>query len=236
MFKDIKKYVINLKRNPERLKLMLEEIQYMGIDVEIREGIDTHSHVGCALSHLEVIKMAKEQGLDKVMVMEDDLFFMPYAKSLLKDLEEGLRGMDYSVLNLSPSIHRPVSKRYNLLLDISDLPPKEEKHRDIFSTGCIIYSKEIYDELLNYDDMIAVDELLANSIYPSYQSYIPILPICCQHNNYSEVSGDFYNNFFIQTYNWNGYCPTKLPTNYFDFNYVKKIREKGDVNYKTILN
>ena len=33
----------------------------------------------------------------------------------------------------------------------------------------------------------------------------------------SDVSNDFYDNFYLQTYNWNQYCPTKIPNEYYDF-------------------
>ena len=128
MFDGVKKYVINLKKRPNRLEHMVKEMNYMGFNFEI-------------------IKIAKEQNLDKVFVMEDDIFFMPYAKSLLIDLEKTLEIVDYGVLNLNMSIHRPlnVSDKSNLLLDLTSLPPKDEnKHRGIFGTGFMVYTKNMY--------------------------------------------------------------------------------------------
>ena len=144
MFDGVKKYVINLKKRPNRLEHMVKEMNYMGFNFEVFEGIERNSHEGCALSHIEIIKIAKEQNLDKVFVMEDDIFFMPYAKSLLIDLEKTLEIVDYGVLNLNMSIHRPlnVSDKSNLLLDLTNLPPKDEnKHRGIFGTGFMVYTK-----------------------------------------------------------------------------------------------
>lgn len=236
MFKETEKYVINLKKRPERLENMVKELNYMGFNFNIFEGIDMNSHVGCAMSHLEIIKIAKEKNLDKVIVFEDDIFFMPYAKSLISDLDKELENIDYSVLNFNLSIHRPLnlSEKSELLIDLTNLPPKEEKHRGIFGTGFMVYTKEMYDKMSEYDSTYAIDEFLDKHIYPNFQSYTSILPVCCQLNNYSDVSGNFYRNFFTQTYNWSSYCPVKLPNSYFDFDHVNKIKNKGDIHYKNL--
>jgi GR25 family glycosyltransferase involved in LPS biosynthesis len=238
MFDNIKKYVINLKKRPNRLNHMVKEMNYMSFDFEVFEGIERNSHEGCALSHIEIIKRAKEQNLDRVIVMEDDIFFMPYSKSLLIDLEKTLETVDYSILNLNMSIHRPlnVSEKSNLLLDLTNLPPKDEDiHRGIFGTGFMVYTKEMYDEVEKYDSMYAIDQFLDKHIYPKYQSYSTVLPICCQLNNQSDVSGGFYNNFYTQSYNWNVYSPIKIPNSYRDQNHVMKIRDENEINYKSIL-
>ena len=76
MFNKTKKYVINLKKRPERLELIKKEFEYIGFnDVEVFEGIDLNSHVGCALSHLEIIKKAIEEDLENVIVLLYSLTF-----------------------------------------------------------------------------------------------------------------------------------------------------------------
>jgi GR25 family glycosyltransferase involved in LPS biosynthesis len=239
MFNEIKKYVINLKKRPERLELVKKEFDYIGYDVEVFEGIDLGSHVGCAKSHLEIIKLAMRDNLESVVVFEDDIIFMPYAKSLLDDISLDLKNIYYGALNFNPSIHRPlnISNESSLLLDITNKPPKQEKHRGVFGTGFMIYHKSVYESMLDYDNhmVIAIDEFLENKIYSKYQSYSPILPICAQYNNESDVSGGFYNNFYTQTYNWNEYCPNKIPPTFYDQSKVLSLKENGDMDYKTIL-
>ena len=238
MFNKTKKYVINLKKRPERLELIKKEFEYIGFnDVEVFEGIDLNSHVGCALSHLELIKKAIEEDLENVIVFEDDIVFMPYAKSLLDDIEKIVDGNYFGTLNLNPSIHRPLlqSGISDLLIDITNKPPKQENHRGVFGTGFMVYNKSVFQDMLKYDEMIAVDEFLENEIYSKYQSYTSILPICGQRNNQSDVSGGFYNNFYTQTYNWNSYCPKKIPNNFMDMSYILDNRDVS-IDYKTILN
>lgn len=239
MLNNIKKFVINLKKRPERLELVKKEFEYIGYDVEVFEGIDLGSHVGCAKSHLEIIKIAMRENLESVVVFEDDIIFMPYAKSLLNDIDIVLNNLSYGSLNFNPSIHRPlnVSNQSSLLLDITNKPPKQENHRGVFGTGFMVYHKSIFESMMNYENhmVIAIDEFLENQIYSNFQSYSPILPICAQMNNQSDVSNGFYNNFYTQTYNWNAYCPNKIPNGYMDQDYIMKIKEIEDINYKTIL-
>jgi GR25 family glycosyltransferase involved in LPS biosynthesis len=238
MIIETKKFVINLKRRPDRLDLVKKEFDYIGFDnVEIFEGVDKSSHVGCALSHLEIIKKAIDLKLENVIVFEDDIIFMPYAKSLIADINNVLQNISFSVLNFNPSIHRPlnISKENNLLIDLTNKPPKNENHRGVFGTGFMIYNKSIYEKMFEYNDYYAIDEFLENEIYSKYQSYTSILPICCQSNNISDVSGgNFYNNFYTQSYNWNNYCPQKIPQQYTDQDYVLKNRKVG-IDYKTLL-
>ena len=237
MFNNIKKYVINLKKRPERLELIMKEFEYMGIkDVVVFEGIDLNSHVGCAKSHLEIIKKSIDEDLDNVIVFEDDIVFMPYAKSLLNDIELTLKDRYFGTLNLNPSIHRPLemSKDCDLFMDITNKPPKEEKHRGVFGTGFMVYNKSVFQDMFKYDVMIAIDEFLENEIYSKYQSYSPLLPICGQRNNQSDVSNGFYNNFYVQTYNWNSYCPNKIPNSFMDMEYVLNNRDKI-MDYKILL-
>ena len=94
-FNELPKFVINLQSRPENLEKIRKELDYMGWDWERFEAVNRGNYMGCTLSHLEVIKIAKERGYkrvmeiaknrnyEKVMVIEDDCTFMPYAKSFL---------------------------------------------------------------------------------------------------------------------------------------------------------
>ena len=82
--KKIKKIVINLKRRPDRLEKFSREMEYMGWDYNIFEGIDTGGYDGCALSHLKIIEEFLKTDDEHIMILEDDCFFMPYAKNQLE--------------------------------------------------------------------------------------------------------------------------------------------------------
>lgn len=94
-------YIINLKRRPERMKKMIEQMEKFEItDYEFIEAVDgsdeetqkefekekennkyktennrfivTNGHYGCLKSHMKAISKAKEEKLENVMILEDD--------------------------------------------------------------------------------------------------------------------------------------------------------------------
>ena len=142
-FNEIPKFVINLETRPDNLELIKKEMDYIGWKFEKFNAVNRNSYMGCTLSHLEIIKIAKERGYDRVMVIEDDCVFMPYAKSLLDDIEKQIEGIEFGVFNITPTLNRKVnvSDKYDLLLDITNIPPKEDHLTETFATNILIYDK-----------------------------------------------------------------------------------------------
>lgn len=234
---NLPKFVINLKRREDRLKHIQKELQYIGWDYEVFEAVDENSHLGCALSHLGIIKIAKERGYKSVMVIEDDCSFMPYAKDFINTIESNTNEIDFAVCNLSPTLNRPLlqSNVSDLFLDITNMPEKMEHHRDIHATNMIIYNESIYDDLFDVGTdkyypphYYAIDEFIAKFITPVKQSYSTILPVAPQMSDWSDVSQGNYGNFYMQTYNWNAYSPCKIPSEFLDFDKNQSTKENKE--------
>jgi hypothetical protein len=243
IFTDAPKFVVNLERRKDRLESIKKEMDYVGWDYEYFPAVDTNSHVGCTRSHLEVIKLAKERNYEKVLVVEDDCTIMPYAKSLIEQMERDSDGLEFAVINLAPTINRPVniSSKSKWFLDITNLPPKEEHHRGIFATNMIMYHNSIYDKVLEIEDpskigYYAIDDFIYQFVTSKYQSYVPIIPIGPQISDWSDVSHGLYNNFYTQTYNWNLYSPKKIPNTYLNLGEIKKLKDENlhkDFSYES---
>jgi len=235
IFTDAPKFVVNLERRPDRLESIKKEMEYIGWDYEYFKAVDTNSHVGCTRSHLEIIKIAKERNYEKVLIIEDDCTIMPYAKSLIEQIESETKDFEFAVCNLAPTINRPVrrSEKHPLFIDITNLPPKGEHHRGIFATNMIMYHHSIYDDVLQIEDpqklgYYAIDDFIYQFITSVKQSYIPLLPIGPQISDWSDVSGGVYNNFYTQTYNWNLYGPMKIPGEFLNLGQNKIIKENKE--------
>lgn len=233
-FNEIPKFVVNLERRPDRLEKVKKEMEYIGWDYEIFQAIDTNSYMGITLSILEIIRIAKSRKYPRVMVIEDDIGFMPYAKDLLGQLENKCQDLQFGVFNLAPTLNRPinVSLENNFLLDMTNLPEKQPNHRDIYACNMIIFDESIYDELFNIKDVAfpsgdyfyAIDDFIYQFIITKNQSYCPLLPVAPQGNDESNISGGIYNNFYLQTYNWNLFSPTKIPNEFMDQYKNQEIR------------
>jgi len=225
-FNDIPKFVVNLERRPDRLEKVKKELDYIGWDYEIFKAIDTNSYMGITRSILEIITIAKERNYSRVMIIEDDIGFMPYAKDLLNKLEEACEGLDFGILNLSPTLNRFInrSETNELLLDMTNLPPRPEHLRDIYACNTLIIDSSVYDEMFKIsetafpsgDFFYAIDDYIFQFIIQKYQSYCPVLPVAPQGKDISNISDGEYNNFYLQTYNWNLYSPTKIPSEFLD--------------------
>lgn len=239
-FSEIPKFVINLETRPENLENIRKEMDYIGWEWERFNAINRGDYMGCTLSHLEIIKIAKERGYKRVMVIEDDCIFMPYAKSFLEKIEEQIGDIEFGVFNVTPTLnrHMNVSEKYGTLLDLTNLPPKQnENHTETHATNMMIYDVSVYDEIPKIstipvgsggDYYHPIDGYLAKFIYPNFQSYSPILPIAPQRRSYSDVSQGMYNNFYTQTYNWNLYGPMKIPNEFLNLGQNKIIKENKE--------
>lgn len=234
---NIPKFVINLKKRPDRLEHIKKEMDYIGWDYELFNAIDLGNHVGCTMSHIEILKISKQKGYESVMIIEDDSTFLPYSKDLINLIENETDDFEYGIINLSPTLNRPVNRSTDnpLFLDITNLPIKEEHHRGIFATNAIIYHNSIYDlviDLENPDKLnyYAIDDYIYQFILPKKQSYSPILPLCPQMSSWSDVSNGEYNNYYTQTYNWNLYSPCKIPSNYLTHSDILEIKNKKQHN------
>jgi hypothetical protein len=237
-FNEIPKFVINLERRPDRLEKVKREMEYIGWDYEVFKAIDTNSYMGITLSILEIVTIAKEKKYPRIMIIEDDIGFMPYAKDFLNKLEEKCEGLTFGVFNLSPTHNRFINRCPNneLLLDMTNLPEKPEHLRDIYACNMLILDESIYDELFKIkenafgsgDFFHAIDDFIFKFIIQKFQSYCPILPIAPQGHDLSNISDGVYNNFYLQTYNWNLYSPAKIPSEYLNQHTNEEIKNKNE--------
>ena len=234
-FNELPKFVVNLETRPDRLEDIKFELDYIGWDYEVFSAVNKNSYMGCTLSHLGIINIAKERGYKRVMVIEDDCDVMPYSKLFIEDLEKQIDGIEFGVMNLAPTLNRPmnISEKYNMLLDLTNLPLKpHDRLTETFATNILIYdvsSFQLVENIKEYafqsgDYVLPIDEQLVKHVYPVVQCFAPVLPIAPQKNSYSDVSHGMYNNFDTQTYNWNQYSPIKIPRQYLNESENKKIK------------
>lgn len=109
-------YLINLKRCPERLIQFAKEAQEYGIDFEIFEAVEHEiGSYGCSLSHIEIIKKAKAEGLKNVLIFEDDCIFL-YPKKYVWEAVKKFFTTDCDVFYLGSNLVWDENKKYSKCL------------------------------------------------------------------------------------------------------------------------
>lgn len=95
-------FCLNLDRRPDRKQQAIAEFSKFGIDVQFISGVDgkeleivnktssdglpvSNGDMGCTLSHLKMIQLAKERGYKTVLIFEDDVELPPVFNSIIED-------------------------------------------------------------------------------------------------------------------------------------------------------
>jgi len=98
---------INLDKRTDRRKEIEDELRKIGIRnfqrfpaVEHKDGA-----IGCAYSHLNVLKEAKEKNYKNVLIFEDDFEFTVSKKEFWK-LMDAIKGLDYDVIMFGYALNK----------------------------------------------------------------------------------------------------------------------------------
>jgi GR25 family glycosyltransferase involved in LPS biosynthesis len=148
-------FYINLKRRPDRLEQINQELEKHGIGAELVEAIDgndleqptvasadglmpSRGDIACALSHAKVCRMAKERGLRNYLVVEDDAVFAKEFDFLFSGIIEILPS-DYDIVYLGGSHNeKAIPITHNIV-----------RGTKIFTTHAIGVRETMYDALID---------------------------------------------------------------------------------------
>jgi glycosyl transferase family 25 len=129
-------FYINLDRRTDRRAEVEQEFAKIGLTVERFPAVDySPGSIGCNLSHIAVLKLAKARGYESVMIFEDDFEF-------LVSKEEWNRQ-----ISLLPTSYDVVMVSYNLL---QSTPHSETflRVQEVQTTSGYIVHSRFYDTLI----------------------------------------------------------------------------------------
>jgi glycosyl transferase family 25 len=107
-------YVINLDRRPDRLDEFTVEMEKIGLPFKRFAAIDRKSGIlGCGLSHLAVLKEARDLGLKNVLIFEDDFSFAVGKEEFWEKMAD-LSGTEFDVCMLGYALQH--YRAHNTLL------------------------------------------------------------------------------------------------------------------------
>lgn len=142
-------YIINLKERIDKWEKISDQLKKSEILNPIRfEGIwEKPGWRGCAFSHLNLIKMAKDKGLEYIIVFEDD------TEIISDNFDENFRELmvylkeqkDWAIFNGNPS--NMIAQRNQKIITLKKKPHVVSYERGQ-TTNFMIYSSRVYDKML----------------------------------------------------------------------------------------
>ena len=171
MFSKENTFVISLKKRQDRRERCLKEIP---VPFQFFDAVENENGtIGCALSHLSVIKKAKELGLEYVFIMEDDALF-------LRDFEVPELPHDWEMLFFGGAVNKIYDEYYYHWKRVSN-----------WYAHAYVVKKEYYDEILSeapkYLNKYAIDEYYCEILHPKINSYVIYPTLISQKEDYSDI-------------------------------------------------
>lgn len=133
-------YYINLEHRKDRKEHVESELNKMGWSNYNRFNAIKHidGRVGCSMSHLSILKLAKEQNLEYVVIIEDDILFTrpDWFNNKLNELLN--KNIEWDVLLLASNL-LVVNKEEDFIYNVK---------RGATTTGYIV-KNHYFDKLIN---------------------------------------------------------------------------------------
>lgn len=177
---DLPVCVINLKERIERLNRTEKEFEKFGITSYTRiEGIrEAPSHKGIAKSHINAIKLAKENKWPYVLVCEDDIYFQSERSREYADICFNNIPTDWNILlggiYTTASEMKPYNNCWSKTLEFSAL------HFYVVNENC-------YDHIINnYDEVTHIDRWMANPRKGNLNCYVATPCFAIQYDGFSD--------------------------------------------------
>lgn len=184
-FNKIKKYCINLEKRTDRRDTVSKEFKRVGLEVEFWSAIDgsklsislTSSKVdeynakgilGCLMSHVNLIKHAKETNQEYIVLFEDDIFFCEDFSERIQIIEKQDFDMFYLGGHFGEMGVIPTNDQYIF------------KAKAVSGTYAYIIRNTIYDYIIdNTSDSWGMDQFYVELAQKRFNclAFIPF-PVC----------------------------------------------------------
>jgi glycosyl transferase family 25 len=150
-------YIINLPERLDRRREMNQELKKFEISdlskyVKFFSAIKPHEKddfpsigaKGCFLSHLEILREAREKGLNNVLILEDDLSFTSLLIANQSTIINELQGLDWDIVYLGHRVIFPTNRQVCF----------EKYHDPLMTTHFLAINKQTISQLVDFFEEI----------------------------------------------------------------------------------
>ena len=173
-------YIINLEHRKDRRAAAEQEI--LKLDLEkytvISALTGSNPSEGCTLSHQYCIQLAKENNLEYVLILEDDVIFEKNVQEVFRNAFREVQAYPWSILYLGCNVKGSVQKiKQNL-----------GKVVQANTTHAYVIHKRFYDTVLALDDYSVIIDLQYRQLSYKYDMFTCIPLVAFQTPNHSDIS------------------------------------------------
>ena len=160
---------INLDKHIEKRNLIENQLRYFALPFERFSAINNPYYgIGCAESHLAVLKMAREKKYKNILIFEDDFVFTVTKEEFENEMTNLFTQVpDFDVCMLAYNLQKgDVSQEYPFLL----------KNIEAQTTSAYLVNHTIYDDLINlYEESnVLLEKTKQHWIYANDQIWKPM--------------------------------------------------------------
>lgn len=188
-------YCINLDSRPDRWAAAWEQFRDVGIEERVvrfagivPEGGPTGE--GCARSHLEIVRMARDAGHGNVLVLEDDVSFARDARNTLRQTLEQPRSVRWDVLYLGATALKP----------LRNVSANVVRIQHCYASHALCYNASIFEYVLS--DLKPAEHLidvwLRRQVQVNFRCYGAYPLVATQTPGFSNILGHDVEYSFMQ--------------------------------------
>lgn len=176
-------YCINLDERQDRWVSAKKEFELIGISNYERFSAIKNDigHIGCRDSHIEVIKDAKKNNYNKILILEDDFVFINKNKNLIDSILKQLSNVEWELFYFGATVHlydgKLVTVDENLVLT-----------NFAYTTHSYAVNSNVFDFIIeNGKNHEIIDVFYNSNIVINKKTFISNPMICLQRESYSNV-------------------------------------------------
>jgi GR25 family glycosyltransferase involved in LPS biosynthesis len=194
-------YVINLKSREDRKNIFLNNVKNYDVNVNFFEAVEhKKGFLGCSLSHLYLIQYAKNKNLPYIIVMEDDSKILVNNEKFIEYMEILTSNLDkWEIFNGSPTF----GHKYNTNEITFNKSFDDKLIYTLWgqSTSFMIYNRNVYDKLLNYDFSKEIDLYISEKFIQIMTRHEPFSTQICSYSDIeNKTSPKTYEEYFAKIY------------------------------------
>ncbi len=189
---DVPIWVLNLKRDTDKLHLMQDHLQGLGVKYRIIEAVDgslltpedvkyyskslaltdfgrelTPGEIGCALSHIHMWELMLEENFNEVLVLEDDVRISRSLIDILENRDQLPQNFEH--INFSTSAAQNPFGEF-----ITDIHRASYHMERPFSTGGYLITRKgakkllklVYPLYMPIDNFVSISDIISYGVYP----------------------------------------------------------------------